>query len=61
MVGLFVLRSFDRRDRLHAAMQARGYEGTIRFTEDRPLGRPDCLLFAVALILLAGLVLYARQ
>ena len=37
MVGSLFLRSFERSERIHAAMQARGYDGTIRFADERAL------------------------
>lgn len=60
MVGSLFLRSFERSERIYAAMQARGYDGTIRFAEERALVRADWLLLISALTLLGGLVLYAR-
>jgi energy-coupling factor transporter transmembrane protein EcfT len=41
-------------------MQARGYDGTIRFANERAMIRTDWLLLAGALTLLGGLILYAR-
>ena len=60
MVGSLFLRSFERSERIHAAMQARGYDGTIRFANDRALVRVDWLLLCSTIMLLGGLVLYAR-
>ena len=60
MVGSLFLRSFERSERIHAAMQARGYDGTIRFANERALIRADWLLLLGTLTLLGGLVLYAR-
>jgi cobalt/nickel transport system permease protein len=60
MVGSLFLRSFERSERIHAAMQARGYDGTIRFANERAMIRTDWLLLAGALTLLGGLILYAR-
>jgi cobalt/nickel transport system permease protein len=60
MIGSLFLRSFERSERIHAAMQARGYDGTIRFADDRALVRADWLLLVSAVTLLGGLVLYAR-
>jgi len=61
MVGSLFLRSFERSERIYDAMQARGYDGTIRFASERALTRTDWLLFAAATILLGGLVLYGRR
>jgi cobalt/nickel transport system permease protein len=60
MVGSLFLRSFERSERIHAAMQARGYDGTIRFASERALARADWLTLACALAMLGGLTLYAR-
>ena len=34
MLGMLLLRSFERAERVHAAMVARGWDGTIRSLED---------------------------
>jgi cobalt/nickel transport system permease protein len=60
MVGSLFLRSFERSERIHAAMQARGYDGTIRFANERTMITADWLLLAGALTLLGGLIFYAR-
>jgi cobalt/nickel transport system permease protein len=60
MVGSLFLRSFERSERIHAAMQARGYDGTIRFANERALLRKDWILLIGAMMLLGGLILYAR-
>lgn len=60
MVGTLFIHSFSRSERIYAAMQARGYDGTVRFADESSLSRTDRLLAAVALIALGGLVLYAR-
>jgi cobalt/nickel transport system permease protein len=60
MVGSLFLRSFERSERIHAAMQSRGYDGTIRFANERAMLRADWLLLAGALTMLGGLILYAR-
>jgi len=60
MVGSLFIRSFERSERIYAAMLARGYDGSIRFASERSLARADWLLLAVALVAVAGLVLFAR-
>jgi cobalt/nickel transport system permease protein len=60
MVGALFLRSYERSEHIYAAMQARGYDGTIRFAERRALTGRDRAWLAVALILLLGLTAYAR-
>ncbi|HUG13427.1 MAG TPA: cobalt ECF transporter T component CbiQ [Thermomicrobiales bacterium] len=60
MVGSLFIRSFERSERIHAAMQARGYDGTIRFAAERGLVRADWLLLWCSLAALLGLTLIAR-
>ena len=60
MVGSLFIRSYERSERIYAAMQARGYDGTVRFADERTLVRADWLLLATALIALGGLVIHAR-
>lgn len=60
MIGSLFLRSYERSERVFAAMQARGYDGTIRFAEERALAAADWALLAVGVTLLAGLGTYAR-
>lgn len=52
MVGTLFLRSYERSERIHAAMLARGYDGTMRTLTPPTLGGAD-----VAVGLLFGLVL----
>jgi cobalt/nickel transport system permease protein len=60
MVGSLFLRSYERSERIYAAMLARGYDGTIRFAEERAPTHADWALLLTALTALGGLVLYAR-
>jgi cobalt/nickel transport system permease protein len=60
MIGSLFIRSFERSERIHAAMQARGYDGTIRFAVERPLARADWSLLLCSCVVLTGLVLFAR-
>lgn len=60
MVGGLFLRSLERSERIYAAMQARGYDGTVRFAEERALVRRDWYVLVVALSAIGGLILYAR-
>lgn len=60
MVGSLFIRSYERSERIHAAMQARGYDGSIRFASEGTLARADWLLLATVAVALGGLVLYAR-
>jgi cobalt/nickel transport system permease protein len=60
MVGSLFIRSYERSERIYAAMQARGYDGTVRFADERALIRADWWLLVSALTALGGLVIYAR-
>ncbi len=55
MVGSLFLRSYERSERIYAAMQARGFEGEFRHLGARRVGRSD--LFALT-VMLATFVLY---
>lgn len=62
MAGNLMLRSFDRSERIYAAMAARGYDGEVRGMERPPISGPAWAILAgglllLALILLLGLVL----
>jgi cobalt/nickel transport system permease protein len=60
MVGSLFLRSLERSERVYGAMLARGYDGTIRFAEQRGPARRDWLLLAATVLVLIGLVIHAR-
>lgn len=60
MVSSFFIRSYERSERIYAAMQSRGYDGSIRFVDERALRRHDWAAFIVAMTLIGLLVLYAR-
>jgi cobalt/nickel transport system permease protein len=53
--GGLLLRSFDRADRIYAAMKLRGYPPRTDFRADKPLGRPDYLFCGIVLIFCACL------
>lgn len=55
MVGSLFLRSYERSERIYAAMQARGFEGTFRHMGARVIGRGE---WAVFVAVLAALVAY---
>jgi cobalt/nickel transport system permease protein len=60
MVGSLFLRSYERSERVYAAMQARGYDGELRFLWDRAWRLAE-IVVAVALVLyMAGVEAYAR-
>jgi cobalt/nickel transport system permease protein len=60
MVGSLFLRSYERSERVYAAMQARGYDGEVRFLRDNAWRLAE-IAVAVALVLyVAGVQVYAR-
>ena len=60
MVGSLFLRSYERSERVYAAMQARGYDGELRLLWDRAWRLTE-MVVAVALVLyMAGVQVYAR-
>jgi cobalt/nickel transport system permease protein len=60
MIGSLFLRTYERSERVYAAMQARGYDGEPRFLSNRAW-RPMEIVLATALVAyLAGVELYAR-
>jgi cobalt/nickel transport system permease protein len=60
MIGSLFIRSFERSERIYAAMLARGYDGSIRFANERSMLRADWILLVAGCTTLTGLVLYAR-
>ncbi len=54
MVGSLFLRSYERSERIYAAMQARGFVGTFRHMEARAIVRPEWVAFVLTLAALAG-------
>lgn len=60
MVGSLFLRSYERSERIYAAMQARGFEGTFRHLGSRPVDRGAWAAFALFIGLLVGFELAAH-
>jgi cobalt/nickel transport system permease protein len=60
MVGSLFLRSYERSERIYAAMQARGFEGEFRHMHSRPLSRSQVALLGVILVLCAGFTAMAH-
>jgi cobalt/nickel transport system permease protein len=60
MVGSLFLRSYERSERVYAAMQARGYDGEIRFVRDSVWRLAEIVVAAVLLLYMAGVQVYAR-
>jgi len=52
MVGSLFLRSYERSERIYAAMQARGFDGELRYLAGPPLTRAALAWFGVALVVL---------
>ncbi len=60
MAGSLFSRSMDRGERIHAAMQARGYDGEPRFIANPPVPRLEVAAAAAVLALAGALHLVAR-
>jgi cobalt/nickel transport system permease protein len=60
MIGSLFLRSYERSERIHAAMLSRGFDGAIRTMSSRDLGRGDFLIMAAFLIYLLAALLLSR-
>ena len=60
MVGSLFLRALERSERVHAAMLARGYNGQMPNLAQRAMRRMDWLVILAALLLLVGLLAWAR-
>jgi cobalt/nickel transport system permease protein len=60
MVGSLFLRTYERSERVYAAMQARGYDGEPRFLRSRAWRFMDVLPAVALVVYLSGVELYAR-
>lgn len=60
LVGALFLRSYARSERVYAAMQSRGYDGTFRSHGGAAAGAADAVALAVALGLVAVFVAASR-
>ena len=56
MAGSLFLRGLERSERIHNAMLARGYDGSIRSLENDPIDRSSQMLVLLALIILGSLL-----
>jgi cobalt/nickel transport system permease protein len=54
MVGTLFLRSYERSERIYAAMQARGFTGTFRHLATRRIGRGAWATFAAVMVALVA-------
>jgi cobalt/nickel transport system permease protein len=60
MVGSLFLRTYERSERVYAAMLARGYDGEPRFLWRRAWRATEVVLVVGLVAYLAGVELYAR-
>ena len=60
MVGSLFLRTYERSERVYAAMLARGYDGEPRFLGSRAWRAIEVVTAAELVVYLAGVQLYAR-
>jgi cobalt/nickel transport system permease protein len=60
MAGQLFLRSYERSERIYAAMQSRGFTGTFRHLASRPTGMGEWLAFAALLSALVAIELVAH-
>jgi cobalt/nickel transport system permease protein len=60
MVGSLFLRSYERSERVYAAMQARGFDGELRYLPGPPVSTTALGWFVVALVGLVGLEVAAH-
>jgi cobalt/nickel transport system permease protein len=57
VVGLLLLRGFDRSERVYSAMLARGYDGHIRCLNEATLGIRGILYIAITTVAIGGVFL----
>jgi len=60
MVGSLFLRSYERGERVYAAMQARGYDGEPRFLRNPPWQAGEIALGALPVLYIVGVQIYVR-
>jgi cobalt/nickel transport system permease protein len=60
MVGSLFLRSYERSERIYAAMQARGFDGQLRYLPGPPLTHTALAVFTLALVALLAFELAAQ-
>lgn len=56
LIGVLLVRSLDRADRVHAAMRCRGYNGRFWLTDEFHFGKSDWMLATLVLILMGGVI-----
>ncbi|MGQ9572032.1 MAG: cobalt ECF transporter T component CbiQ [Dehalococcoidia bacterium] len=60
MIGSLSLRSYERSERVYAAMQARGYDGEPRFLWDNAWRLAEIMVALAVALYVAGVQVYAR-
>ncbi len=60
MAGSLFIRTLDRSERIYMAMVARGYDGTLRQADSRPLERSSIATLALLLCVFASVAVAAR-
>ena len=55
LLGMLLVRSFDRSERILAAMKCRGFDGRLHLIDDMAYGRADALFALLSLLILAAL------
>lgn len=60
MLGSLFIRSYERSERVYAAMQARGFDGRLRHLHGRSLRTTDVILFGLLAATLVGFELIAQ-
>jgi cobalt/nickel transport system permease protein len=60
MVGSLFLRSYERSERIYSAMQARGFDGELRYLRGPSLERSEILAFGAAAAALVAFSIVAR-
>jgi cobalt/nickel transport system permease protein len=61
MVGSLFLRSYERSERIYAAMQARGFDGELRYLPGPPLRASQLAAFAAGIAALVAFEIVAIQ
>ena len=59
LIGLLLIRSMDRADRIHAAMRCRGYNGHFWLGGEFKFQKIDCALGAFMIFLISGVLAFA--
>jgi len=60
MIGSLFLRSYERSERIYAAMLSRGFDGDIRNMRMGALGLSDSLIIAASLAYLLAMLLLSH-